>query len=321
MDHYILVRQEYLVSPAHISTVQACSILITGIPHEYLSEPALTRLFGQLPGGVRKVWLNRNLGDIPDLFDRRLLACNMLEAAETSLLKKAIKRHKKQQKKVTGAEIKEKSSADAQPGSDTEAAPKTHIEELVPREKWPSHRLPLFSWMPFSLPFLGTKVDTIEWASNLVHEYNTELIQKRQVLATDIARTEAAEAHVTQRTHTIGAGIFNIAVPAVQVTLPFVGAHTTHDYEDQTYPPMNGAFILFNKQIAAHMAAHILTHHKPYQMSNALKYVEVAPDDVIWENLTLSGYERRVRLAISWAATIGIIIVWAIPGRSHLCLK
>ena len=324
MAHYVRIRQEYLASPAHSSTAQACTILVTGIPPKYLSELALTRIFGHLPGGVRKVWINRDLGDMPDLYKRRLEACNMLESAETSLLQTAIKRYNKQQKKVMETEDKEKSSPEAvviNRESDTEVARTAPIEELVPREKRPSHRLPLFSWMPFSLPFVGKKVDTIEWARDQVYELNTHLKQKREILASDIAKTTAAEAQTTNRKLNIGAGKLNIAMPALSVTLPLVGTLPVVDFSDQTYPPANGAFILFNQQIAAHMAVQTLTHHEPYRMSASLKCVEVAPDDVIWDNLVLNGYERRVRLAISWAATIGIIIVWAIPGQSHLTSK
>ena len=43
------------------------------------------------------------------------------------------------------------------------------------------------------------------------------------------------------------------------------------------------------------------------------KYTEVAPDDVIWSNLGLNPYEQRIRKAISYAATAGLIILWAIP--------
>ena len=68
----------------------------------------------------------------------------------------------------------------------------------------------------------------------------------------------------------------------------------------------------FREQIAAHMAAQVLTHHLPYRMAG--KNVGVAPEDVIWGNLNMNPYEARVRTAIGWAITIGLIIVWAIPG-------
>ncbi|KAH9026750.1 DUF221-domain-containing protein [Lactarius pseudohatsudake] len=315
MAHYVRVRQHYLVSSSHSSTAQACSVLVTGIPPKYLSESALTRLFSHLPGGVRKVWINRDLGDMPDLHNQRLKACQMLESAEISLLNMAIKRNSKMLKNAAESGDGGKDGSDTgttKPASDPETR-QTPIDELVPKGKRPSHRLPPFSWMPFSIPLLGKKVDTIEWARERVHELNTDLAQRRQILARDIARTTTAEVQVTTRTHNIGAGKLNIAIPAVPVSIPLVGNRPVIDFSDQTYPPANGAFILFNKQIAAHMAAQMLIHHEAYRMSDSLKFVEVAPEDVIWDNLVLNPYERRVRLALSWSATIGLIIVWAIP--------
>src|SRR5712692_267256 len=154
MKHYVQIRHEYLVSRAHASTAQACSVLVTGIPPKYLSELSLTRLFDHLPGGVRQVWVNRDLKDMPDFYERRLKTCDLLESGETALLDIAVKRHKKKQKKAGNTGNKETSST-----GDPEAPPKALLEELVPRSKRPSHRLPLFSWM-FSLPFVGKKVDT-----------------------------------------------------------------------------------------------------------------------------------------------------------------
>jgi hypothetical protein len=250
---------------------------------------------------------------MPDLYKRRLKACKLLESAETSLLNKAIKQNSQKQKKIAKGGNNDNGLV---PSGDPEAT-MALIEELVPRGERPSHRLPPFTWLP-SLPFIGKKVDTIEWAREQVHELNTELEQRRDILAHDIARTTAAEAQVTDRVHRIGTRKLNVAIPAIPITLPLIKGRPALDFSDQTYPPANGAFILFNKQIAAHMAAQTLTHHEPYRMSGSLKYVEVAPEDVIWDNLVLNPYERRVRSALSWLASIGLIILWAIPGQSHL---
>jgi calcium permeable stress-gated cation channel len=59
MRHFITTRQRHLVEPAHAASVQANTLLITGIPIKYLSENALMKLFNHLPGGVKKVWINR----------------------------------------------------------------------------------------------------------------------------------------------------------------------------------------------------------------------------------------------------------------------
>jgi len=167
----------------------------------------------------------------------------------------------------------------------------------------------------FSLPFVGKKVDTVEWARDQVHELTTQLEQRREILARDIARTSASEAETTVRTHHIGAGKLSVAVPSVPVSIPLVGTIPVVDFSEQTYPPANAAFILFNKQIAAHIAAQTLTDEDPFSMTASQKYIEVAPEDVIWKNLTMSSYDRRIRSALSWAATIGLIILWTIPGQ------
>ena len=89
MEHYVHIRQEYLVNPSHSSMAQARAVLVTGTPQEFLTESALTHLFNHLLGGVRKVWINRDLGDMPDLYKKRLKACQKLEFAATSLLNMA----------------------------------------------------------------------------------------------------------------------------------------------------------------------------------------------------------------------------------------
>lgn len=79
------------------------------------------------------------------------------------------------------------------------------------------------------------------------------------------------------------------------------------------YPPMNSAFVTFEKQIAAHLAVQVLAHHEPYRMGQVIsllfwammlilffcsvgnRYIEVSPDDVIWANLGMNPYEQKVR--------------------------
>ena len=59
MAHFVTVRQQYLISKEHSTSAQASTILVTGVPRRYLNEHALAKLYSRLPGGVRKVWLNR----------------------------------------------------------------------------------------------------------------------------------------------------------------------------------------------------------------------------------------------------------------------
>ena len=308
MAHYVRVRQQYLVSPSHSSTAQARTVLVTGIPQEFLTESSLTDLFSHFPGGVRKVWINRDLGDMPELYNQRLKACRMLESAATSLINTAIKRNRKRLRNRVkfGQTVSNTEVTNLVSDSETRDA---LLEGLVSKDKRPSHRLPIFSWIPFSIPLLGKKVDTIEWACERIHELNADLAQRRDNLARDIAWAEAqVEMHSVAENSTV-------TIPAVPDSNPLFGTRMVVGFSDLTYPPANGAFILFNKQIAAHMAAQTLTHHEPYRMSNALKYVEATPEDVIWNNLVLNPYLRRLRLVLSRTVGILLTIIWTVPGK------
>ncbi|KAF2621792.1 DUF221-domain-containing protein [Macroventuria anomochaeta] len=85
--------------------------------------------------------------------------------------------------------------------------------------------------------------------------------------------------------------------------------------EDQAhperYPLMNSAFIQFNHQVAAHMACQSLSHHVPRQMDP--RTVEVNPNHVLWDNLTMKWWERYLRLFGVIVLIIGLIIFWGIP--------
>ncbi|EMD35447.1 hypothetical protein CERSUDRAFT_116206 [Gelatoporia subvermispora B] len=318
MGHFVTTRQRWLISPSVSSSAQASTILVSGVPQRYLTESALMQLFSHLPGGVSKVWLNRDLKEMPDLYDRRLAACKKLESAETNLLNTAVKLRNKRQKaegKAAKKQGKKSSSPDTAPRPSTastvgrpltqssiasdadvdagapvdpERGPITLAEKLVPTKKRPSHRLPLFSWMP-SLPLIGKEVDTIDWARDEIAKTNAALRDARRTLAQDVARSSG--------------------VPPAETNHP--DALKADPSSAQTYPPLNSAFILFNTQVAAHLAAQSLTHHAPYRMAG--KQIGVAPDDVIWGNLNLNPYEARVRQAISWGITLGLIILWAFP--------
>lgn len=59
MRRWLVIRQKYLTSPKHSRTAQARTVLVTGIPLEYMDEERLKHLYSFLPGGVKTVWLNR----------------------------------------------------------------------------------------------------------------------------------------------------------------------------------------------------------------------------------------------------------------------
>lgn len=54
-----------------------------------------------------------------------------------------------------------------------------------------------------------------------------------------------------------------------------------------------------------------LAHHAPLRMS--ARYLEVAQEDVIWSNLSITPYQAKLRYVASWAMTLGLIIGWSFP--------
>ncbi|KAH8704759.1 hypothetical protein BGW36DRAFT_421350 [Talaromyces proteolyticus] len=79
----------------------------------------------------------------------------------------------------------------------------------------------------------------------------------------------------------------------------------------ERFPLMNSAFIQFNHQVAAHMACQAVSHHIPKQMSP--RVVEISPDDVVWDNMSIRWWERYLRSGGIIIVVCGMVIGWAIP--------
>jgi calcium permeable stress-gated cation channel len=74
---------------------------------------------------------------------------------------------------------------------------------------------------------------------------------------------------------------------------------------------MNSAFIQFNTQLAAHMACQSVTSH--YSMYMTPRYIETAPEDVVWENMQLLWWQRLARVYIINTILAAFIVFYAIP--------
>lgn len=295
MQHFITARQQHLIEPNHAKSLQANTILVTGIPHRYLNRRSLLNLFDELPGGVKRIWINRNLKELPDLYDRRLAACSKLESAETTLLRIAAKLRLQEAKKK--AKASKGKDVDAKKDADPEAPP-VDVETaalLVPRDQRPTHRLG-------TLPFTGKKVDTIEWAREEIKVCN-QLLEEGCAAIREEDEAPGAEVQGTGQTTSDGVSrkksmspldslnldLFSKndhigfkPVDAVKETAEVLKETTTaikgriSGYGDSKYPPLNSAFVTFNKQIAAHLAVRVLTHHDPYRMSMYIPSLGIA---------------------------------------------
>ncbi|KAF5369002.1 hypothetical protein D9758_003059 [Tetrapyrgos nigripes] len=360
MGHFVTTRHLHLIDPAFAKTVQANTVLITGIPAKYLTYTALRTVFDPLPGGVKTIWINRNLGELPDVYDRRLELCNKLEGAETKLLGVAANLRMEELKEREKAAKGGKGEKDPESAtSSTDAGPKSISD--IPESLRPTHKLGF-------LGLFGEKVDTINWCREEIKKCTDALEEGRSQIPGYAAMKKAERKREKNATDTrIDAdldadsdedfgtqhGVVGIVskvggkvgyagkrvggkVEGVvrKRTRPQVERHESANPEEQAeakdeaaagtkpgqdtaahanqpYPPLNAAFITFNRQISAHLASQALVHHDPYRMSQ--KHLSVSPSDVIWGNLGLNEYEMRVRFLIGWGITAALIIFWAIP--------
>ncbi|KAF6764352.1 hypothetical protein DFP72DRAFT_871593 [Ephemerocybe angulata] len=344
MTHFLITRQQHLTEKEHSESVQAKTILVTGIPKRYLTQTALRALFQDLPGGVKQIWINRDLKELPEFYDRREKACNKLEGAEVALMRTALKIKLAESKaaakgkspKIPAKNDSRDSTTDLRKGAvaageDAEVG----IEEtVVPRDKRPMHKTGF-------LGLFGTKVDSIEWCREEIATCNKALDEGRNHIATaDFDLVDGADLQggaVDKFGNPIGRArkadtwkdvdgdgegdVLNVKGVIVDGVMAAVGGvkdapgravkGAVGGVQGAVTNIKGAAFITFNRQIAAHLAFQSLAHHMPYTMTG--RYIEVAPSDVIHANLNLNPYEQKIRLAISYAATAGLILLWAFP--------
>ncbi|OZJ03349.1 hypothetical protein BZG36_04208 [Bifiguratus adelaidae] len=233
MQKFIRFRQEWLLSPEYAGSVQSRTLLVTSIPQDMNNETALHHIFDEYPGGVEKIWLNRNAQDLPKKIAEREKLVKKLENVETKYIVNSAKHLKEF-------------------GYTTDSQEQPQFE--IPEKLRPLHRTS-------KIPFHGPKVDSITTYRASIAELNSQIDN---------------------------------------------GQKSPNDY-----PKGSSAFVLFRKQIAAHLAAQALCYDKILRM--APKYVDVNPDDVVWTNLSISPWQRIVRRIISNAIASAIIVFWAIP--------
>ena len=54
---FISRRQQYLTSDYHSQSMQANTILVTGLPKGQDNLSTLSQIFDQFPGGVKRIWM------------------------------------------------------------------------------------------------------------------------------------------------------------------------------------------------------------------------------------------------------------------------
>lgn len=74
---------------------------------------------------------------------------------------------------------------------------------------------------------------------------------------------------------------------------------------------LRAAFVEFTNLREAQAAYQSLTHHQILTM--APRFTGMHPTDIIWSNLTIRGWERYIRFALSTAFVVALIVFWSLP--------
>lgn len=99
MKVYVKVRQDWLTSAEHRLRASANTVLVSSIPKKWLSEDALRGLFDVFPGGIRNIWLTRDFSELLEKIKKRKAVHQMLESAQSDLIRDCKKAQLKQREK------------------------------------------------------------------------------------------------------------------------------------------------------------------------------------------------------------------------------
>lgn len=211
-----------------------------------------------------------------------------LESAETALILNSVKQHL------------QSPGASSSGAKDVEASPSESAAKGVPtlpEDQRPTHKLGF-------LGLFGEKVDSINWARQEIAECNNILDEgKKKIEAleevdfggveaegegeeSDLGETDEGGTLTDEGHGSVGASLINPKVVGKQAKNVVGHASKTavkgvvegskaikeritgHVVgSDEDYPRLNSAFVMFRKQVAAHIAAQVVAHHEPYRMS------------------------------------------------------
>lgn len=201
-NNYVDRRQEFLTSRYWATKAQSRTVLVTGIPDDYMNKEALMSMTDFLPGGVRKIWLARDPKELADIYDRNIKAVKKYESANLSNIKLANKLVRKKKVDPNGNEDfvqqnKDRSTASGH-GEDLVEVDFKQAARYIPPKKTHTHRLG-------PIPFFGKKVDSIPWALTEIEHTNKILSEKRQ----DISKYPPKSAAFILFNDQIGAHVFS----------------------------------------------------------------------------------------------------------------
>ncbi|KAK6348675.1 hypothetical protein TWF718_006463 [Orbilia javanica] len=338
MRGYVRLRQAYLTSPQHRLRASATTVLVTSIPKKWMTYDEMINLYDILPGGLKNVWLNRDYSELVEKIEMREWLAKKLEEAETNLIKMCVKKHFKKVKKEKGAKAARAAVEDGvemveglTKGTPDDWGFQGHRHSHAPSDPFQTPMIPQTIPEDEALENEGKK--DIQGMQGEDFTGTGEVSRDEDDHELDSADFEYKEdpPNALWRKYIQPKDRETMRVPLTDwmPSLPLIGRKVDIIYycrqqlailneaipkeqaTPEKFPLMNSAFLQFQSQIAAHMACQATNHHVPLRM--APRYLEVAPTDVIWENLHMRWWDRYLRYGASNAAVAGLILAWSVP--------
>lgn len=164
---FVGLRRAYYLSAAHAQRLSSRTLMVMGLPVEFVEEKALRQLFG---AGVRKIWIPTDCKTLEKDVKKQTKTALKLEGAEMKMIKKA-----------NAARIKAEKKNKAETPAEN-AGPTQWLDE----KKRPKHRL---------FPQLWKKVDTLNWCRGTLSELD-RFVQEQQTEHLDLKHTKVPAAFI-----------------------------------------------------------------------------------------------------------------------------
>ncbi len=309
--HYIMKRQEYISSPGHIMKASSTTVLIQDIPKALCNEQALEELYGDFPGGIRRIWINRDFTNLVNKDKLRKRYESLLENTETNLLRKVakqIRKGKPHQREASTQQSPEPAlSAEGENGVEDEkkeevalGAGKRTLAEEKAEENGHDVLLEGSGGSGTARHDLGPPTPE---ACHRDLEYD---IETKAAWTKFLAPKQRKTMRIPKEGHTAAAKIplvgrfFTTKIDTIYYCrreLARLNVEIEKDAKNpDAYKQNLSAFVQFNSQKAAHLACQSVADTFPNQMTRRL--VEISPGDINWPGLNLSWRARYIRLLV-----------------------
>ena len=276
LSHYIAKRQAFLHSLGHRLKASSTTVLIQDIPQDLCTEEALEELYGDFPGGIRRIWINRDFTTLVNKDKLRKYYEDLLENTETDLIRKVVKQSRKANSRHQRASTQEMPD---------QVTPAVQAEESRATQG--------------ARPQLGPSSPA---ACQRDLEYDlateaawTQFLTPKQRKTMSIAKEGYAGA---AKIPLIGRLFTNRVDTIYYCRRELARLNKEIEKDSKTpgaYPHNLTVFVQFNTQKAAHLACQSVADTSPRHMGRRL--VEISPGDINWSSLNLSWQSRYLRLA------------------------